>query len=83
MGEFTQKIHFCIYVRLTTGDTSQRLLVSFTRELSLKEKLFPEFTHCQNRDQLMVYLSLWLHEPFLDDENEVLLESMLLEAELR
>lgn len=64
-------------------DTSQRLLVSFTRELSLKEKLVPEFTHCKNRDQLMVYLSLWLHEPFLDDENEVLLESMLLEAELR
>ena len=42
-----------------------------------------EFKHCKNRDQLMVYLSLWLHEPLLDDDYEVLLESMLLEAELR
>lgn len=42
-----------------------------------------EFTHCKNRDELMVYLSLWLHEPLLIDENEVLLESMLIEADLR
>ncbi|XP_029187391.2 cyclin-dependent kinase 2-interacting protein-like [Acropora millepora] len=64
-------------------DTCQTLFHSFNNELSLKEKLMPEFKHCKNRDQLMVYLSLWLHEPLLDDDYEVLLESMLLEAELR
>ena len=31
----------------------------------------------------MVYLSLWLHEPLLDDNDDVLLESMLIETELR
>ncbi|KAJ7365541.1 hypothetical protein OS493_005654 [Desmophyllum pertusum] len=67
--------HFC--------DVSQRLFDSFTKELSLKERLVMEFTRCRNRDELMVYLSLWLHEPLLDDDNDVLLESMLIEAELR
>ena len=31
----------------------------------------------------MVYLSLWLHEPLLHDDDGVLLESMLIETELR
>ena len=31
----------------------------------------------------MVYLSLWLHEPLIQDDNNILLESMLIEAELR
>ncbi|XP_015767874.1 PREDICTED: cyclin-dependent kinase 2-interacting protein-like [Acropora digitifera] len=64
-------------------DTCETLFHSFNNELSLKEKLMSEFKLCKNRDQLMVYLSLWLHEPLLDDDYEVLLESMLLEAELR
>ena len=67
----------------SSGDASKILLDSYTKELSLKERLVMEFTHCKNRDELMVYLSLWLHEPLLNDENEVLLESMLIEADLR
>lgn len=66
-----------------SGDASQRLLDSFTKELSLKERLVKEFTYCKNRDQLMVYLSLWLHEPLLNNDNDVLLESMLIETDLR
>ena len=31
----------------------------------------------------MVYLSLWLHEPLIQDDDNLLLESMLIEAELR
>ena len=31
----------------------------------------------------MVYLSLWLHEPLIQDDNNILLESMLIEAEVR
>ena len=31
----------------------------------------------------MAYLSLWLHEPLIQDDNNILLESMLIEAELR
>ena len=31
----------------------------------------------------MVYLSLWLHEPLIQDDSNILLESMLIEAELR
>lgn len=65
------------------GDASQRLLDSFTNELSLKERLVTELTYRKNRDQLMVYLSLWLHEPLLYHDNDVLLESMLIETELR
>lgn len=79
----TKKV-FCIFLHFFfTGDASQRLLDSFTRELSLKERLVTEFTYCKSRDQLMVYLSLWLHEPLLDDDDGVLLESMLIETELR
>ena len=65
------------------GDASKRLFDSFSKELSLKERLVTEFSRCRNRDELMVYLSLWLHQPLLDDNNDIVLESMLIEAELR
>lgn len=55
----------------------------YRKELDLKEKLFPHFTRTRDRNELMVYLSLWLHEPYLSDEKDVLLESMLIETGLR
>ena len=83
MSEMANYVDVMILCFFFSGDTSQRLFDSYCNELSLKEKLAPEITHCRNRDKLMVYLSLWLHEPLIQDDNNLLLESMLIEAELR
>ena len=42
-----------------------------------------EFSRCRNRNDLMVYLSLWLNQPYLEDDNDVVLEAMLIDVELR
>jgi hypothetical protein len=55
----------------------------YAKELALKQKIFPYFTKTKDRNILLVYLSLWLHEPYLNDEKDILLESMLVETELR
>ncbi|XP_020909406.1 cyclin-dependent kinase 2-interacting protein [Exaiptasia diaphana] len=62
---------------------SQKLHAIYRKEMDLKEKLFPHFIRTKDRNQLMVYLSIWLNEPFLDDDKDVLLESMLIETGLR
>uniref|UniRef100_A0A8C6X0Z2 Uncharacterized protein n=1 Tax=Naja naja TaxID=35670 RepID=A0A8C6X0Z2_NAJNA len=36
--------------------------------------------HTADQDLLMVYLSSWLYQPYIDNNNIVLLESMLLET---
>ncbi|XP_031554061.1 cyclin-dependent kinase 2-interacting protein-like [Actinia tenebrosa] len=63
--------------------SSEKLHTMFGKELELKQKIFPYFTKTNDRNILLVYLSLWLHEPYLSDEKDVLLESMLIETELR
>ncbi|KAK3730350.1 hypothetical protein QZH41_014845 [Actinostola sp. cb2023] len=62
---------------------SQKLYSMYGKELTLKQKLCSHFTRTKDRNELFVYLSLWLHEPYLNDEKDVLLESMLIETGLR
>ncbi|XP_013929006.1 PREDICTED: cyclin-dependent kinase 2-interacting protein [Thamnophis sirtalis] len=61
-------------------EVSVKLLDMYSQELKLKHTIVEEIAHTADQDLQMVYLSSWLHQPYIDNSNIVLLESMLLET---
>ena len=72
-----------IWFALILGNAAERLTVIYSQELTLKEKIWPEYTRVQDRNMQVVLLSLWIHQPYLEERYNTLLESMLLEVGLR
>nr|XP_056707257.1 cyclin-dependent kinase 2-interacting protein [Euleptes europaea] len=61
-------------------EVSCKLLEMYTKELKLKQTIVQEIAHTTDQDLLMVYLSSWLYQPYIEQSSKVLLESMLLET---
>ncbi|XP_061468185.1 cyclin-dependent kinase 2-interacting protein isoform X2 [Rhineura floridana] len=61
-------------------EVSVKLLDMYSKELKLKQTIVQEIAHTADQDLLMVYLSSWLYQPYIENTNKVLLESMLLET---
>uniref|UniRef100_A0A8D1S389 Cyclin dependent kinase 2 interacting protein n=1 Tax=Sus scrofa TaxID=9823 RepID=A0A8D1S389_PIG len=59
---------------------SRRLSDMYGRELSLKRVVAQELAHSTHRDLALSYLAMWLHQPYVDSDSQLLLESMLLET---
>lgn len=49
-------------------------------ELLLKRTIVEELAHAADHDLSLTYLSLWLHQPYVQSDSRLLLESMLLET---
>ncbi|XP_038074025.1 cyclin-dependent kinase 2-interacting protein-like [Patiria miniata] len=58
-------------------ETSSRLGDMYSKELSLKKAILGDVAHASSRDVLMTYTSAWLHQPYIDNDATILLESML------
>ncbi|XP_056248955.1 cyclin-dependent kinase 2-interacting protein isoform X2 [Seriola aureovittata] len=69
-----------------TWNTKQFKLLSgvlweaFSQELKLKQTILQELAHTETSDLCMVYLSCWLHQPFIPPQIRLTLESVLLET---
>ncbi|KAM9294314.1 cyclin-dependent kinase 2-interacting protein [Gastrophryne carolinensis] len=61
-------------------ETSQKMSDMYKKEISLKRTIAGEIAHASDQDLLLVYLSCWLYQPYIDNSVKVLLESMLLET---
>ncbi|CAI9607110.1 unnamed protein product, partial [Staurois parvus] len=61
-------------------ETSQRMSDMYKKEMALKRTIVGEIAHTADQDLMMVYLSCWLYQPYVDNSIKVLLESMLLET---
>ncbi|XP_053156441.1 cyclin-dependent kinase 2-interacting protein [Hemicordylus capensis] len=61
-------------------DVSIKLIEMYSKELKLKQTIVQEIAHTVDQDLLMVYLSSWLYQPYIENSSKVLLESMLLET---
>lgn len=68
---------FCFFF---TGESSRALLESFSEELKLKQTIQEELAHTWSSDLCMVYLSCWLHQPFVPPDTRLSLEALLLET---
>uniref|UniRef100_A0A672RBW4 Cyclin-dependent kinase 2 interacting protein n=1 Tax=Sinocyclocheilus grahami TaxID=75366 RepID=A0A672RBW4_SINGR len=60
-------------------EVSSKLYESYKQELALKT-ILRELAHTANADLSMVYLSLWLYQPYIEDSGKLLLGSLLLET---
>ncbi|XP_053331578.1 cyclin-dependent kinase 2-interacting protein [Spea bombifrons] len=61
-------------------ETSVKMSEMYKKEISLKRTIVEQIAHTTDQDLLMVYLSCWLYQPYIDSSIKVLLESMLLET---
>ncbi|XP_030575011.1 cyclin-dependent kinase 2-interacting protein [Archocentrus centrarchus] len=62
------------------GEASQVLLDAFRQELLLKQTILQEVAHTATSDLCMVFLSCWLHQPFIPTQTRLRLEALLLET---
>ncbi|XP_034419016.1 cyclin-dependent kinase 2-interacting protein [Cyclopterus lumpus] len=61
-------------------ESSCILLDSFSQELKLKQTILQELAHTVTSDLCMVYLSCWLHQPFITPQTSLTMEALLLET---
>ncbi|MEQ2303477.1 hypothetical protein AMECASPLE_017370 [Ameca splendens] len=61
-------------------ESSRVLLAAFSQELKLKQMILQELAHTTVSDLPMIYLSCWLHQPFIPAQTRLTLEALLLET---
>lgn len=52
----------------------------YRKELLLKHAITEELAHTADSDLALCYLSMWLHQPYVESVSRLLLEGMLLET---
>lgn len=77
---FTTVVTFFLVFLFCTGDSSRALLESFSGELKLKQTIQQELAHTCSSDLCLVYLSCWLHQPYIPPDTRLSLEALLLET---
>ncbi|XP_040597892.1 LOW QUALITY PROTEIN: cyclin-dependent kinase 2-interacting protein-like [Mesocricetus auratus] len=61
-------------------EVSHRLSDAYKKELLLKQTIGAELAHTADRNLSLNYLSMWLHQPYIDSDSKLQLESMLPET---
>ncbi|EDL18653.1 RIKEN cDNA 2810452K22, isoform CRA_a, partial [Mus musculus] len=61
-------------------EVSRRLSEAYKKELLLKHTIGAELAHTADRNLSLTYLSMWLHQPYIESNSKLQLESMLLET---
>ncbi|XP_071963619.1 cyclin-dependent kinase 2-interacting protein-like [Antedon mediterranea] len=64
-------------------ETSQKILSMYAKEYSVKQTILENIAHSNNRDLLMMYVSIWQAQPYIEKHAKMLLESMLVETGYR
>ena len=68
---------------VTTGEFAEGICRVYSQEMTLRENILSDILKQKDRDTLTVYLSCWLHQPYINSESSVHLEAMLTECGLR
>lgn len=69
-----------------SGDGFEHMYRIYSQEASLCQRIFETMSVSvtgASRDEIMSYLSCWMHHPYCDPESTLTLESMLVDCELR
>nr|XP_020034430.1 cyclin-dependent kinase 2-interacting protein [Castor canadensis] len=61
-------------------EVSCQLSNMYRKELLLKRTVGAELAHAVDRNLILSYLSMWLHQPYIESDSKLHLESMLLET---
>ncbi|KAM4663060.1 cyclin-dependent kinase 2-interacting protein [Discoglossus pictus] len=79
-GEPMKPVHFHTWPTINFYETSLKMSEMYKKEMSLKRAIVGGIAHTSDQDLLLVYLSSWLYQPYIDHNIKVLLEGMLLET---
>ncbi|XP_044128170.1 cyclin-dependent kinase 2-interacting protein-like isoform X1 [Bufo gargarizans] len=79
-GGTPKPILFHTWPTMLFYETSLKMSEMYKKEICLKKTIVGEIAHTAEQDLLMVYLSCWLYQPYVESSIKVLLESMLLET---
>uniref|UniRef100_UPI00398F861E cyclin-dependent kinase 2-interacting protein n=1 Tax=Pristiophorus japonicus TaxID=55135 RepID=UPI00398F861E len=61
-------------------EISVQLSEMYNKELQLKSVIVQEIAHTSSCDLMMMQLSAWLYQPYIEEKARLLIESMLLET---
>lgn len=63
-----------------SDEVALKLSEMYKKELQLKQTIVQDIAHSADQDLMMVYLSSWLYQPYIENSSMLLLEAMLLET---
>ena len=52
----------------------------YQKELALKLTIVQNIAHATNQDVAMTMVYAWIHEPYIDEQSELILESLVQET---
>ncbi|XP_062568501.1 cyclin-dependent kinase 2-interacting protein-like isoform X2 [Saccostrea cucullata] len=59
---------------------AKELSTMYQKELELKQSIYENVCHADSRDSVMFFTSAWVHQPYIEDRADLLLQSMLTET---
>ncbi|XP_067681624.1 cyclin-dependent kinase 2-interacting protein-like [Haliotis asinina] len=60
--------------------TMDQLIEMYLSELKLKKSIAENVAHAENRQTMMFYSAAWIHEPYVEDSAQMLVESLITET---
>lgn len=62
------------------ASAAEEISAMYQKEWKLKQVIYENVCHAISRDSVMFYTSAWVHQPYIEDRVELLLQSMLTET---
>lgn len=62
------------------AEVSTKISDSYKKQLEVAKYVKENIAHCQTKENLMFYVAIWVHEPYIESSLKVLLEAMLTET---
>ncbi|XP_046545122.1 cyclin-dependent kinase 2-interacting protein-like [Haliotis rubra] len=60
--------------------TMDQLIEMYLSELKLKKSIAENVAHAENRQTMMFYSAAWIHQPYVEDSAQMLVESLITET---
>ena len=80
---FPPIISYVLFYNCIVDEASRELLVMYQNELALKETIVHNMAHTSDRDLSMTMVAAWIHEPYIKERADLILESLVQETGLR
>lgn len=75
------ELHFNLtFFFLFQASAAEEISAMYLRECELKQVIYENVCHAVSRDSVMFYTSAWVHQPYIEERAELLLQSMLTET---
>ncbi|XP_061174758.1 cyclin-dependent kinase 2-interacting protein-like [Saccostrea echinata] len=62
------------------ASAAKELSTMYQKELEVKQSIYENVCHAVSRDSVMFYTSAWVHQPYIEERADILLQSMLTET---